>query len=449
MTQRHVPYSVRRAYLVWAAATAAYIVAVVQRTSLGVSGLEALERFGASAAVLSLFTVTQLVVYSAAQIPVGMALDRFGPRNLIGVGALMMAVGQFGMAFAPSVELAIVARVLIGAGDATTFVSVLKIITAWFPPKRAPLLGQISGQIAQTGQILSAVPFVIVLHHLEWSAAFTILGFLGVLSALVVFTWVRDRPSDFATTIGAAGAKSGARAVDMVPSQPQFSPFMGALKASGSWLGFWSHMVTGFSFNVFVFLWGYPFLLLGQNLTQAQASLLFTWLTLTAMMAGPLIGMFCARHPLRRSWLVLAVTAGVILAWLLVLLPTTPRPMWVLFIFVSLLGVGGPASLIGLDYARTSNPAERFGVASGLSNMGSFVGGFICILAIGVVLDRVRPDGAYTLADFRVAFSIMIVPMLVSLIFVIITRRGTRAEFAERGIRIQPVTQVWRDRHKP
>lgn len=443
MSTPKVAYSVRRAYLIWAAATAAYVVAVVQRTSLGVSGLEAAERFGASAAILSLFTVTQLVVYSGSQIPVGVLLDRFGARKLITVGALMMATGQFGMAFADSVELAIFARVLIGAGDATTFVSVLKLIAAWFPPKQAPLLGQITGQIAQVGQIISAVPFVIVLRNLEWSWAFTILGFAGILAAMWVFAWVRDRPSD--PQVLSSRPASTPRAVDMVPSSPDESAFKGALKASGSWLGFWSHMLTAFSFNVFIFLWGYPFLLLGQNLSQSQASLLFTWLTLSAMVAGPLIGMFCARHPLRRSWLVLAVTCGMLTGWLLVLVPATPRPLWVLFIFVTLIGVGGPASLIGLDYARTSNPAERFGVSSGLANMGGFIAAFVCILAIGMVLDQIRPDGNYTLADFRVAFSVMAVPFVVALFFLLLTRRGTRKEFAQRGIEIQPIKQAWKN----
>lgn len=440
MSTPTVAYSPRRAYIIWAAAAAAYIIAVVHRTSLGVSGIEAAERFGASAAILSLFTVTQLVVYSGSQIPVGIFLDRFGARKLIATGALMMAVGQFGMAFAGSVEVAIVARVLIGAGDATTFVSVLKLIAAWFPPKRAPLMGQITGQIAQVGQIISAVPFVIVLHRFEWSAAFTVLGFAGILSALVVITWVRDRPSD---PQAVAGLSYLPRAVDIVPSLPEISSFRGAMQAAGSWLGFWTHMITGFSFYVFVFLWGYPFLLLGQNLPSRQASLLFTWLTLSAMAAGPLIGIFCAKFPLRRSWLALAITAGIVLAWLLVLVPSTPRPLWVLFIFATLLGFGGPGSLIGLDFARTSNPAERFGVSSGLANMGAFVGAFVSILAVGVVLDRVRPDGDYVLADFKTAFSVMIVPLLVALFFFLVTRRGTRKEFASRGIQIPPIRKPW------
>lgn len=434
-------YSSRRAYIVWAAASAAYIVAVVHRTSLGVAGLEAAARFDVSAATLSLFTVVQLVVYAGAQIPVGIVLDKVGPRKLIAIGAAMMGIGQLGMAFADSVTLALCARVLIGAGDATTFVSVLKIIAAWFPPRRAPLLGQLTGQIAQTGQIISAVPFVVVLHSLDWTVAFSLLGFLGVLSCLWVITWVRDRPD--APLMTRAGVR--VRPIDLVPAVPGVRPLAGAMRTPGSWLGFWTHMITGFSFNVFVFLWGYPFLLRGQGLTQTEASSLFTLMTVTAMVSGPLIGEFCSRHPLRRSWLVFTVTAALVAAWLMVLVPSTPRPLWQLVVFVMVLAVGGPASLIGLDYARTSNPVERLGVGSGLANMGGFVGGFLCIFAIGVALDLVAPGGDYTLNDFRVAFAVLAVPFVVAFIGVLLTRKRTRQEYALRGIVVPGVRDAWQD----
>jgi sugar phosphate permease len=115
MQSRTAPYSPQRAYTIWIAGLIAYIVAVVHRTSLGVTGLEAASHFGTTASQLALFTVTQLVVYSAAQIPVGVLLDRYGARRLIATGALMMAVGQLGMAFAESIPVALGARVLIGA----------------------------------------------------------------------------------------------------------------------------------------------------------------------------------------------------------------------------------------------------------------------------------------------------------------------------------------------
>src|SRR3954447_26589774 len=110
----------RRAWLIWALGVTAYGVAVFQRASLGVSGVEAQHRFGASAAELSLFSVLQLGVYAALQVPVGVFLDRFGSRKMIAFGALVMAGGQIVLATSHVVGLAIVGRVLVGAGDAMT-----------------------------------------------------------------------------------------------------------------------------------------------------------------------------------------------------------------------------------------------------------------------------------------------------------------------------------------
>ena len=103
----------RRAWLVWSVGIAAYIVAVLQRTSLGVAGLEATDRFETSASVLASFIVVQLVVYAGLQVPAGLLLDRFGPRILIATGAALMALGQALLAVSPNVPLAIVGRVLV------------------------------------------------------------------------------------------------------------------------------------------------------------------------------------------------------------------------------------------------------------------------------------------------------------------------------------------------
>lgn len=444
MSHSTAPYTPKRAYAIWLAGTAAYIVAVVHRTSLGVTGLEAADRFHTTASQLALFTVVQLVVYAAAQIPVGVLLDKHGARILIATGAAMMALGQLGMAFADSISLALVARILIGAGDATTFVSVLRLITAWFPPQRAPLLSQITGQIAQTGQIISAVPFVFFLHQTNWPTAFTVLGVLGIAASVWVTMLVRDRPEKPLE----ASAKLRIRPIDKVPFDPSRPALRGALKTSGSWLGFWTHMVTAFSFNVFVFLWGKPFLLLGQGVSEAQVGLVFTCMTVAGMASGPLFGMFCSRHPLRRTWLVYVVVSAVVCAWLVLLIPSTPLPYPVILITTIVIALGGPASLIGLDFARTSNPLNRIGVGSGIANMGGFVGGFLCIMAIGVVLDIVRPDGQYTLHDFRVAFSLMAIPLVIALIGVAVTKRGTRREYLTRGITVPPAREAWRTYRK-
>ena len=104
-------------WVVWSVALAAYIVGVMHRTSFGVAGLDAAQRFHAGPAALSGFVVLQLLVYAALQVPVGLLLDRFGGRVLVAVGALTMAAGQFVLALATTLPLAVTARVLIGTGD--------------------------------------------------------------------------------------------------------------------------------------------------------------------------------------------------------------------------------------------------------------------------------------------------------------------------------------------
>jgi MFS family permease len=170
----------RRAWLIYALGVAAYIVAVFQRASLGVAGVEAQRRFGITAAVLSLLSVLQLGVYAGLQVPVGVMLDRIGSRRLVAIGATLMAAGQALLATTHVVALAVVGRVLVGAGDAMTFISVLRLIVLWFPPNRAPVLTQTTGILGQIGQIAAAYPLVALLAHAGWSASFLIAALAGI-----------------------------------------------------------------------------------------------------------------------------------------------------------------------------------------------------------------------------------------------------------------------------
>src|ERR687893_498699 len=152
-----------RAWAVWSVALAAYVVAVLHRTSLGVAGLDAQERFGVGAGALASFAVLQLLVYAGLQVPVGLLLDRFGSLRLVVTGGVLMAAGQALMATTDHVGGAVAARILVGAGDAMTFISVLRLVPQWFPARRVPVVTQLTGLVGQLGQILSAVPLAALL----------------------------------------------------------------------------------------------------------------------------------------------------------------------------------------------------------------------------------------------------------------------------------------------
>src|SRR5215218_9360203 len=184
----------RRAYAVWAVGIAAYTVAVFHRSSLGVAAVEAQERFSTGASAVSLFLVLQLAVYAALQVPVGLALDRFGSRKLLVAGALTMAAGQLTLALAADVPTAVAARVLVGAGDAMTFISVLRVVSFWFPGRTVPLITQLTGILGQLGSIAAAYPLVALLHDTSWRTTFLGAAATGVLVAVLVLVALRDAP---------------------------------------------------------------------------------------------------------------------------------------------------------------------------------------------------------------------------------------------------------------
>jgi MFS family permease len=416
-----------RLWLIWGVGVAAYVVSVTNRTSLSAVGVDAAVRFDADASVLSLFAVVQLAVYGAMQIPVGLLLDRFGARPIITAGMFLMAVGQLVMAFAPDVGTAIFARMLVGAGDAAVFPSVLRVVAVWFPERQAPFLVQMTGIVGQTGQLLAILPMAAILHASTWSVAFGSLAGLGALFTVLTFAVIRNRPPDRDADVSVDTATGAIHAV--TSSADLREGFRESWAHPATRLAFWSHFTTPFSGTAFILLWGFPFLTVGEGLSPAMASLIFSVYVIFGMVAGPVIGALSSRHPMRRSrMLVLPVIGIQALVWLVVIAWPGPAPIWLLFVLAFALSTGGPASMIGFDHARTFNPSHRLSTATGIVNVGGFLAALLAILFIGIAMDAQgagSPD-TYSLEAFRIAFLTQVPLWALGSAFIVWERKRTR-----------------------
>jgi MFS family permease len=194
-------------------------------------------------------------------------------------------------------------------------------------------------------------------------------------------------------------------------------------------------------------MWGFPFLIAGEGVSRGTASALLTLFVLTGMAAGPVVGVLVQRHPLRRSWLVLGVIGVNAFGWGLVLLWPGQAPLAVLVLLVLGLGLGGPGSMIGFEFARTFNPPSRLGTATGIVNVGGFVASLLTILLIGLILDaRTGGTADYDLGDFRVAMAVQYLVGGIGLIGILRTRRLARQKLAEDGVVIRPLREVIAER---
>jgi MFS family permease len=379
---------------VWGVGVAVYLLAVFHRSSLAVAGLIASDRFHISAGQLSAFAMLQLLVYAAMQIPVGLMVDRFGPRTVLTGGLVVMSAAQAGFALATNYPEALIARVFVGMGDAMTFICVLRLVSAWFPLRRIPLVTQLTGNVGQLGALAAAVPMTWALHHLGWTTAYLVAAATGPVLLVALLAFLRDTPErlhDRGTALTPAELGRNLRASWAQP---------------GTRLGFWVHFTTPFSSTVLALLWGYPFFVKGEGLSAGAAGSLLSLIVVANIVAGPILGWVVGRHPWHRSSAALVVVAGIVATWTIVLLWPGHAPYWLLAVLVLIVGSGGPASMIGFDVGRTSNPAHRLASASGIINVAGFVAALITIVAVGLILDWRTPSGGdYTGGAFHWAMS--------------------------------------------
>jgi len=410
-----------RPWIIWATGLLAYIVAVLDRTTLGVSGLPASERFAAGPGLLSMFVVLQVVVYAGAQIPAGLLLDRYGSRALILAGATLMATGQLVLALTTSLPLAIAARAVLGLGDAMTFISVLRLVPRWFTARQVPLVTQLTGICGQLGQVLSAVPFLALLSASGWTPAYTSAAALGALVLVLVAALVKNAPDGTVVSAEAMNVRETLASVKTVWLRP------------GTRLGFFTHMGTQFSVTVFALMWGVPYLTVAQGLSPTAAGTLLTISVVAAIAAGLVIGVLTGRFPHRRSRLVLGIIASNAAIWTVVLALPHRAPVWLLVILVVVISVGGPGSMVGFDFARTFNPSHTLGTAQGMVNMGGFLASLVLMQLMGMIL---QAAGGLSFDSFRLAWTLQYTVWALAVIGILITRRKARRLLAQQDDRI-------------
>nr|WP_274638565.1 MFS transporter [Microbacterium bovistercoris] len=413
--------------MIWGVAVAAYVLAVMNRTSLASVGVDAAHRFDADASTLSMFAVLQLAVYGFMQLPIGMLLDRVGTRPIIVTGMVLMAAGQLVMAFSTDVGIAIGARMLIGAGDAAIFPSVLRVVATWFPAQRGSIMVQLTGIVGLSGQLLALIPLAALVHSTTWTIAFGAVAGLGVLFAVLLLAIVRNHPPGVPADVS---INTDTGAIRVVTSAVDTRVGVRATWSHpGTRLAFWSHFTTPFAGTAFIMLWGIPFLTAGEGLSPAQAAGVTAVYVVVGMILGPVMGLLSGRLPNHRSRaLVLPTVALQLVAWLTVIAWPGPVPLWLLFLLAIAMGTGGPASMVAFDHARTHNPSHRLSTATGITNTGGFLAGLIAIFLIGAALDLQgagTPD-TYSLEAFRIAFLTQLPLWLVGAFFIVYERKRTR-----------------------
>lgn len=343
---------------------------------------------------LGLLSSVFLVAIAAAQIPVGVLLDRYGSGRVVALLMALAAVGAW-LFTIPSYPIMLCGRFLIGLGLGACWAGAYRANVLWWRQERLPLVNGALLGLSGLGALAATRPTEAALHFVSWQTVFIWLAVGTVLIALLVAYMVPAESAD--TKQDKATFRDVSRELWRVATHPLFLSIAPVtFVCEGTWLAYQG-------------LWGGVWLrrVAGMNATTA-ADVLF-WFALAIVMGQILLSALTSRLVKRgfRLETVMSVMIALFIAvqLLIVLIPRDGSyPLWILF---GLLTVG---PILAYAWLTTELPGEWAGRLISLLNLCATFAGFVLQYAIGwfVELWPVDGHGVYPIAAYRWAFALLV-----------------------------------------
>ena len=360
---------------------------------------------GFSAASLGLLTSVYFISFASFQLPLGLLLDRFGPRRTESVLLIFAALGALIFSMAESLSGLILGRLLIGFGVSACLMASFKAYVLWFPPDRLPLMNGLQMVAGGLGAMSATVPLRTALEFTDWRGVFLILSGLTLFSALVLWLVYPEKE-------GSAGPVPMKKQLEGLKTVLTSRPFLAIAPLV---------MFSQSAQMAIQGLWAKPWLRDVAGLDEAECANHLMWM-MAAMMAGFfLLGLLSER--LYHARKIGPVTVGVsamsvfIVLQLLMALGWTAQPMLLMtaFSFFATAGI--------LPYAGLSQifPKELSGRVSTSLNLTVFLGAFAVQWGLGEIISLWSPQGkGYAPESYGAAFGSLAVLQLFGLLWFIL-----------------------------
>jgi MFS family permease len=380
---------------------AIYLVSQFLRNSVGVIAPDLAREIGLNAAEIGLLSSAFFFSFAAAQIPLGIALDRYGPKRCMLLCAVVAFLGSLAFAVATTPAGLVTARVLMGLGSSCYLMAPLALYAKRFPPERFTLLAGIQIGIGTVGTLFVTAPLAWASAAIGWRATFLVVAGFVVACAILVALVVREDAADRTDICKRETLRESLHGVLEVIRMPSF------------WPVFLMNVVAYSSYVLIVGLWGGPFLsdVYGYGLT-ARGDLLM--LPAISHIIGVVVWGHVERYFGTYKPLVLAGALATAAALGLLAALGKPEPR-TLAIWLTVFGVLPAFLPVLIAHGRSFLPPHLVGRGMTLFNIGTMGGTFVVQLASGALIDLFPAQaGVYPLDAYRLVFAAQAAAIMVA-----------------------------------
>lgn len=365
----------RRRWFALGIVAVSYVLSFFQRFAPAGIAQDLAVAFQTSAASLGILAATYFYVYTVMQVPTGILVDTLGPRRILVLGGVIGGAGSFLFGFAPTLDLALAGRTLIGLGVSVTFIAMLKLIAVWFEENRFATLVGVSMLIGNLGSVLAGAPLSALSQVSGWRIVFLGVGGLSFVLAALCWVLVRDRPL-------AAGESAGTVKFDRTAV---LSGLISVVRNRDTWPAVLMNTGTCGAFFTFAGLWTVPYLMqvhsMERSVAASHLSLWFGGFAVGCFFIGTLSDRLGRRKP------VAIVSTHLFAAIWLIWLSCITMPVWLSYSLFGLLGLATAGFSLTWACAKEVNPPLLSGMSTSVANMGGFLAGALLQPLVGWVMD--------------------------------------------------------------
>jgi MFS family permease len=314
--------------------------------------------------------------YTPMQIPVGLLLDKYGPRRILTLATLCCAIGAVLFATTSSYMVAAIARFLIGFGSAFAFVGVLKVASIWLPPNRFAFISGFTTALGMLGGMFGNWSMNKMVATMGWDGTLSYFGWFGFFVVPIMWLLIRDVPNFKSKSIQRVETTFG----------QLISDFFTLCKNRQIWI---NGLIGGFIMMptmVFAELWGGEYVQQVYGIEKDTAIQLVTMILLGWAVGGPITGMISDKLNNRRMPLIIGALLAALVTVIFIYSKTTS--IWMIGGLLFLLGVFSSAENICFAVSKEISPPQVAGSAIATTN-------FIVVL-VGMIFQR----AASKLIDF-------------------------------------------------
>lgn len=397
-----------RAWLIVACGSVFYGYQFIIRVFPNVLTEEIMQSFAIDASAFGLIIGFYYWAYSGMQIPLGIMMDKFGPRRLLSSAGFVCGLACFIFASTDSTVVASFARLLMGMGAACGFLGTMKLATLWLPPQKIGNAIALTLAFGTIGASLGGPPLSYMTDALGLKSSLYILGMIGVIIGTVIFIVVRNAPK---------GSPAAPREGEHI-----FAGLKKVISSPQAWLISLFGMLMYASMIVMGDAWATPFIESVYTVDEQKAATLHTSLFIGAAMGAPFFTSLSDRLVSRKKPMFIGALLSLIIFMIIVWGNNIP-----FFLMYFLFFAGGFCyTSKSLCFASMTEivPKSASGVSIGFTNMIVMAFGAALHPMIGSLLDTswngLVIDGSPVYSELNYRYALSVIPVCIALSLFII-----------------------------